>query len=159
MGKYTLLGKDMKRIDTAAKATGEAIFSADLSLPRMLVGKVLRSPYPHARIVSIETSKAEALPGVRAVITGHDSSGEKWGVFRYTQDQAFQGRAVRTRDFKYISFSHGSRRELLFDLRNKAVRGKPEKTHEMRQARRELAQVMTIINERRKGAAVAAPAA
>ncbi len=50
-------------------------------------------------------------------------------------------------------------RKLLFDLRNKAVRGKPEKTHEMRQARRELAQVMTIINERRKGAAVAAPAA
>ncbi|MHB8829823.1 MAG: xanthine dehydrogenase family protein molybdopterin-binding subunit [Syntrophales bacterium] len=89
MGKYTLIGKNMKRIDTAAKATGEAIFSADLSLPRMLVGKVLRSPHPHARILAIDTSKAESLPGVKAVITARDMSGDKWGVFRYTQDQQF----------------------------------------------------------------------
>ena len=89
MEKFTLLGKDMKRIDTAAKATGEAIFSADLSLPRMLVGKVLRSPYPHARILAIDTSKAERLPGVKAVITAKDIGGDKWWVFRYTQDQQF----------------------------------------------------------------------
>ena len=89
MEKFSLLGKDMKRIDTAAKATGEAIFSADLFLPRMLVGKALRSPYPHARIVAIDTSKAERLPGVKAVITAKDMSGDKWGVFRYTQDQQF----------------------------------------------------------------------
>jgi len=89
MGKYTLIGKNMKRIDTAAKAAGEALFSADLSLPRMLVGKVLRSPHPHARILAIDTSKAESLPGVKAVITARDMSGDKWGVFRYTQDQQF----------------------------------------------------------------------
>ena len=89
MEKFSLLGKDMKRIDTAAKATGEAIFSADLTLPRMLIGKALRSPYPHARIVAIDTSKAERLPGVKAVITAKDMCGDKWGVFRYTQDQQF----------------------------------------------------------------------
>lgn len=89
MGKYTLIGKNMKRIDTAAKAAGEALFSADLSLPRMLVGKVLRSPHPHASILAIDTSKAESLPGVKAVITARDMSGDKWGVFRYTQDQQF----------------------------------------------------------------------
>ncbi|MBU4372304.1 MAG: xanthine dehydrogenase family protein molybdopterin-binding subunit [Syntrophaceae bacterium] len=89
MEKFTLIGKNMKRIDTAAKATGEAIFSADLTLPRMLIGKALRSPYPHARIVAIDTSKAERLPGVKAVITAKDMCGDKWGVFRYTQDQQF----------------------------------------------------------------------
>jgi len=89
MEKFTLIGKSMKRIDTAAKATGEAIFSADLSLPRMLVGKVLRSPHPHARILAIDTSKAEKLSGVKAVITAQDMCGDKWGVFRYTQDQQF----------------------------------------------------------------------
>ena len=55
----------------------------------MLVGKVLRSPHAHARILRVDTSRAEQLPGVRAVVTSADSTGEKWGVFRYTQDQAF----------------------------------------------------------------------
>lgn len=89
MEKFALIGKNRKRVDTAAKATGEAIFSADLFLPRMLVGKVLRSPHPHARILAIDTSKAEKLPGVKAVITAKDIGGDKWGVFRYTQDQQF----------------------------------------------------------------------
>ena len=79
----------MKRVDAIAKATGQALFTADLTLPRMLYGKVLRSPYPHAKIVRIDTSRAAKLPGVKAVVTGHDSSDEKWGVFRYTQDQRF----------------------------------------------------------------------
>ena len=55
----------------------------------MLVGKVFRSPYPHARILGIDTSRAEMLPGVKAVVTAKDTCGEKWGVFRYTQDQIF----------------------------------------------------------------------
>ena len=89
MKELSVVGKSTKRVDTSAKATGEALFSADLSLPRMLVAKVLRSPHAHARIRSIDTSRAERLPGVRAVVTSADSTGEKWGVFRYTQDQAF----------------------------------------------------------------------
>ena len=89
MEDFTLIGKSIRRVDTAAKATGEVLFSGDMVLPRMLIGKVLRSPYPHAKIVSIDTSRAERLPGVKAVVTGRDSSGEKWGVFRYTQDMEF----------------------------------------------------------------------
>ena len=89
MGAYSVVGKGSRRIDTTAKATGEVLFTADLTLPRMLIGKVLRSPYPHARIVNIDTSRAERLPGVKAVITGKDTFGEGWGVFRYTQDQIF----------------------------------------------------------------------
>jgi len=70
-----------------AKATGEARFTADLMLPRMLYGKILRSPYSHARILNMDTSRAEKLPGVKAVVTGRDTEAEKWGVFSYTRDQ------------------------------------------------------------------------
>src|SRR3981081_3806917 len=54
------------------KVTRRARFGADFNLPGQLIGRVLRSPHPHARIVSIDTSKAEALPGVKAVITRED---------------------------------------------------------------------------------------
>ena len=60
------------RPDGVDKVTGRAKFGADLILPGMLVGKVLRSPHPHARIKSIDTSKAAALPGVKAVVTRDD---------------------------------------------------------------------------------------
>ncbi len=60
------------RPDGVDKVTGRAKFGADLYLPGMLVGKVLRSPHAHARINSIDTSKAEALPGVKAVLTCED---------------------------------------------------------------------------------------
>ncbi len=89
MAQFSHIGKGGKRVDTTAKATGEAQFAADLRLPRMLCGKVLRSPHPHARIVSIDTSRAEKLAGVKAVVTAKDTCGDRWGVFRYTQDQQF----------------------------------------------------------------------
>src|ERR1700675_1483088 len=54
------------------KVTGRAAFAADTTMPGMIWGKVLRSPHPHARIRSIDTSKAEALPGVKAVVTSRD---------------------------------------------------------------------------------------
>jgi CO/xanthine dehydrogenase Mo-binding subunit len=66
------VGKRPLRPDGVDKVTGRAKFGADLYLPGMLVGKVLRSPHPHARIGSIDTSKAEALPGVKAVVTRDD---------------------------------------------------------------------------------------
>ncbi len=86
MTEASLIGKSMVRSDTVAKAAGQALYTADLKLPRMLVGKVLRSPHPHARILNIDTSRAERLRGVKAVITGRDGHGVKWGVFPYTQD-------------------------------------------------------------------------
>lgn len=63
------IGKPLPRIDALEKATGVAAFTTDLKLPGMLYAKVLRSPFPHARILSIDTAEAEKLPGVRAVAT------------------------------------------------------------------------------------------
>jgi CO/xanthine dehydrogenase Mo-binding subunit len=60
------------RPDGVDKVTGRARFGADFNLPGQLIGRVLRSPHPHARILSIDTSKAEALPGVKAVVTRDD---------------------------------------------------------------------------------------
>ena len=66
------IGKRPLRPDGVDKVTGRARFGADISLPGMLVGKVLRSPLPHARLKSIDIAKAAALPGVKAVITRDD---------------------------------------------------------------------------------------
>ena len=67
-----LLGSSPVRPDGVPKVTGMAQYGADYSLPGMLWGKVLRSPHAHARIVSIDTSRARALPGVKAVMTAAD---------------------------------------------------------------------------------------
>src|SRR5436309_14768662 len=63
------IGQRTIRPDGADKVTGRAAFAADTTMPGMIWGKILRSPHPHARIKSIDTSKAEALPGVKAVVT------------------------------------------------------------------------------------------
>ena len=70
--KYKWIGTRPDRPDGADKVTGRARFGADFNLPGQLIGKVLRSPHPHAIIESIDTSKAEALAGVKAVVTSKD---------------------------------------------------------------------------------------
>jgi CO/xanthine dehydrogenase Mo-binding subunit len=69
---YTHIGTRPVRHDGVDKVTGRANYGADFSLPGMLHGAVVRSPHAHARIVSIDTSAAEALPGVHGVVTGKD---------------------------------------------------------------------------------------
>ncbi len=71
-GKYKWIGTRPDRPDGADKVTGRARFGADFNLPGQLIGKVLRSPHPHAEIKSIDVSKALALNGVKAVITAAD---------------------------------------------------------------------------------------
>jgi CO/xanthine dehydrogenase Mo-binding subunit len=66
------IGQRTIRPDGVDKVTGRAAFAADTTMPGMIWGKVLRSPHPHARIRSIDTSKAEELPGVKAVVTSRD---------------------------------------------------------------------------------------
>lgn len=66
------VGHSVARVDGVEKVTGKAKFVGDLHVPGMLYGKILRSPYPHARIRSIDASAAEALPGVIAVLTAGD---------------------------------------------------------------------------------------
>jgi 4-hydroxybenzoyl-CoA reductase subunit alpha len=70
-----VIGKRQPRLDGAEKCSGRSVFSDDVDLPGMLCGKILRSPHAHARILSIDTSKAEALPGVKAVLTAKDAAG------------------------------------------------------------------------------------
>jgi len=69
---FRVIGTRPLRPDGVDKVTGRAVFGADVKLPGMLHGKILRSPHAHARIVSIDTSAAQALPGVRAVVTAQD---------------------------------------------------------------------------------------
>ena len=79
--KFSVIGKRVQRVEGFDKVTGDADFIADIYLPGMLVGKVLRSPFPHARIRNINISKAEKLPGVRAVVTAQDTLKRPWGAF------------------------------------------------------------------------------
>ncbi len=74
------IGLDTPQVNARAKVTGRALYTGDLKLPGMLHAKVLRSPHPSARIVSIDTAAARALPGVRVVLTGDDAPRAYWGV-------------------------------------------------------------------------------
>jgi CO/xanthine dehydrogenase Mo-binding subunit len=67
-----LVGQPVRRVDGVEKVTGRARFTGDLVVPGMLYGRVLRSPYPHARLRRVDTSAAARLPGVHAVLTGAD---------------------------------------------------------------------------------------
>ncbi|MDP2646474.1 MAG: molybdopterin-dependent oxidoreductase [Desulfobacterales bacterium] len=78
--EYSVVGKSLPRVDAAVKATGQAKYTEDIALPQMLYGKILRSPYHHARIVNIDTSQAEKLSGVEAIITGKDLVGVRYGM-------------------------------------------------------------------------------
>ena len=65
--KRTFIGKRISRIDGAQKVSGRAKYSFDINRPGMLFGKIVRSPYAHARVKSIDTGAAEAMPGVKAI--------------------------------------------------------------------------------------------
>lgn len=83
---YRIIGKPTPKKDAWLKVTGQAEYGDDLVMAGMLHGKLLRSPHPHARIVHIDTSRAAALPGVRAVITGKDFPGIRYGNIPQTRD-------------------------------------------------------------------------
>ncbi|MFH1350664.1 MAG: xanthine dehydrogenase family protein molybdopterin-binding subunit [Pseudomonadota bacterium] len=87
MKEFQWVGKRVPRADALMKATGSAKFTNDIHLPHMLYGKILRSPFPHAHILNIDTTKARRLPGVKAIITGKDTPGERYGVFPDSRDQ------------------------------------------------------------------------
>jgi len=76
---YHVIGQPVARTDNAGKVTGEARYTADVLLPGTLWAKTLRSPYSHARIIRIDTSRAEKAGGVRAVLTGNDVRGILYG--------------------------------------------------------------------------------
>ena len=75
----TIIGAPVTQIEGPSKVTGQTRYAADVDLPGMLWGKILRSPHPHARIVGIDASKAWSVPGVKAVVTGQDAPGHLMG--------------------------------------------------------------------------------
>src|SRR5512135_1923961 len=83
---YKYVGAPLPKVDAYAKVTGRALYADDIMLPRILYGRLLRSPHPHARIVSIDTGRALELPGVLAVITGEDLP-QRFGILPSSQDE------------------------------------------------------------------------
>ncbi len=81
-----MIGHARRRVDARGKVTGQTIYADDISLPRMAYCKLLRSPHPHARIRSIDTSRALAHPGVYLVLTGKDLP-IKYGILPVSQDE------------------------------------------------------------------------
>ena len=85
--RFSIIGQSLPKIDAWAKVVGETKFADDLLMSRMAHGKLLRSPHPHALIKRIDTTRARALPGVYAVITGHDLPRVKFGILPVSQDE------------------------------------------------------------------------
>jgi 4-hydroxybenzoyl-CoA reductase subunit alpha len=85
-GTFSTIGKRNRKLEGLAKVTGRAVYADDLTLPRMLHGKLLRSIHAHARIRSIDASAALAMPGVHAVITGQDLP-VYFGIIPWTEDE------------------------------------------------------------------------
>ena len=83
---FSIIGKRIAMVDAAGKTTGAGKYTDDLSVPGMLIGKILHSPYPHARIKRIDTSRAEALDGVATVVVGADAP-KTYGILPVGHDE------------------------------------------------------------------------
>ncbi|PYN34547.1 MAG: aldehyde oxidase [Candidatus Rokuibacteriota bacterium] len=85
--EFAVIGRPLPKVDAWAKVVGETKYADDLFLPRMAYAKLLRSAHAHARIRSIDTSRARALPGVVAVVTADDLPRVKFGILPVSQDE------------------------------------------------------------------------
>ncbi len=83
---FRVIGRPMRKVDVSGKVTGDTLYADDLYLPRMLFARLLRSPKPHARIIRVDTSKAAAVAGVKAVLTGRDLP-TPFGILPVSQDE------------------------------------------------------------------------
>ena len=94
---FSIIGKPIAMVDAAGKTTGAGKYTDDLSLPGMLVGRILHSPFPHARIKRIDTSRAKALDGVVAIVTGEDAPNQ-YGILPVGHDET----ALAVEKVRYI---------------------------------------------------------
>jgi 4-hydroxybenzoyl-CoA reductase alpha subunit len=97
MGELNVVGQPLPKVDAAARVTGVAVYADDINLPRMLHCRILRSPHPHARILSVDASAARRIPGVKAVLTGHDLP-IRFGILPVSQDE----RALEAEKVRYV---------------------------------------------------------
>lgn len=102
------VGKSVPRIDGRGIVTGQTKYVFDVSFPNMLVGKMIRSEHPHARILSIDTSKAEKLPGVKAIITAKDTYNIKYGSNEYFFPHTVDQLAIESEKVRYIGDEIGA---------------------------------------------------
>jgi CO/xanthine dehydrogenase Mo-binding subunit len=99
------VGHPTPRIDAVERVTGQAHYTNDVQLPGMLFARVLRSPHPHARIRSIDVSKAKALPGVKAVIT-HENCQVVWGSGSVAGGQQYSDEVKRITKHRRYAFNN-----------------------------------------------------
>ncbi len=92
--EFSVVGKKIPRIDAYERVTGQAQYTGDIQLPGMLYARVLRSPHPHAKIIGIDASKAEKLPGVKAVIH-HGNAMIPWSSGGHTHPRFIFNNPVR----------------------------------------------------------------
>lgn len=102
------VGKNVPRIDGRGMVTGQTKYVFDVAFPNMLVGKMIRSPHAHARIKSIDTSEAEKLPGVRAIITAKDTHGIKFGSNEYFFPHTIDQMAIESEKVRYVGDEIGA---------------------------------------------------
>ncbi|MDQ3556329.1 MAG: xanthine dehydrogenase family protein molybdopterin-binding subunit [Gemmatimonadota bacterium] len=114
---FRVIGTPQRKLDGLEKSTGRARYTDDLVLPGMLHGKILRSPHPHARIVRIDTSAAEALPGVLAVVVGTEMP-IPFGIIVWTPDE----QALATERVRYIGDAVAAVAATDEDTANEALR-------------------------------------
>ena len=76
--KFKIIGKRQPRVDAWERVSGKAKYASDVYLPGMLYARILRSPYPHAKVLNIDIEKAKALPGVKAILTPKDIPPFRW---------------------------------------------------------------------------------
>src|SRR3989440_5315322 len=95
--ELSIVGKSLIKPDAFSKVSGQTKFADDFALPRMVYGRILRSPHPHARILNIDVARARALPGVVAVLTG-DALPIKFGILPVSQDEE----ALATEKVRYV---------------------------------------------------------
>ena len=97
MADLKVVGQPLPKADAAAKVIGAAVYADDIVLPRMLHSKLLRSPHPHARILSVDASAARRIPGVKGVLTGQDLP-IRFGILPVSQDE----RALESEKVRYV---------------------------------------------------------
>src|SRR5271166_6960365 len=97
MSDFSVIGKSIAMVDAAGKTTGAGKYTDDFSLPGMLVGKILHSPYPHARIKRIDASRAKSFDWVVAIVTGEDAP-NRYGILPVGHDET----ALAVEKVRYI---------------------------------------------------------
>ena len=116
------VGKSVPRIDGLGMVTGQTKYAFDVAFPNMLIGKMLRSPHPHAKILSIDTTEAEKIPGVHAIITAKDTHQIKFGSNEYFFPHTIDQMAIEADRVRYVGDEFGAVAAVDEETADKAIK-------------------------------------